>query len=85
MSVLWKFYKRFDFRRISIENIVKRLNYICKEINIESEEGALKLIAKMSDGAMRDAISLLDRCVADGSSKILEEKVREYYQITLDK
>ena len=69
--------QRFDFRRISIDNIVKRLNYICNEINIEAEENALKLIAKMADGAMRDAISLLDRCVADGNAKITESEVRK--------
>ncbi len=69
--------QRFDFRRISIENIMKRLNYICTKINVEAEEKALNLIAKMSDGAMRDAISLLDRCVADGDTKITENQVRK--------
>lgn len=68
--------QRFDFRRLSIENIIKRLKYICEQIEVEPEENALKLIAKMADGAMRDAISLLDRCVADGEKKITEESVR---------
>ena len=68
--------QRFDFRRLSIENIIKRLKYICEQIDVEPEENALKLIAKMADGAMRDAISLLDRCVADGEKKITEESVR---------
>lgn len=68
--------QRFDYRRISIDNIIKRLKYICKEINVEPEENALKLIAKMADGAMRDAISLLDRCVADGDTIITEKQVR---------
>lgn len=69
--------QRFDFKRISIENIVKRLKIICSESNIEIEDGALKLIAKMSDGAMRDAISILERCIADGEAKITEDKIRE--------
>ncbi len=69
--------QRFDFKRISIENIIKRLNVICKESNIEIEDAALKIIAKMSDGAMRDAISILERCIADGDSKITEDKIRE--------
>lgn len=68
--------QRFDFRRLSIENIIKRLKYICEQIEVEPEENALKLIAKMADGAMRDAISLLDRCVADGEKKITEKSVR---------
>ena len=69
--------QRFDFKRISIDDIIKRLKIICSESNIEIEEGALKIIAKMSDGAMRDAISILERCIADGSEKITEEQIRE--------
>ena len=69
--------QRFDFKRISIENIIKRLEIICRESNIEIEEAALKIIAKMSDGAMRDAISILERCIADGDVKITEGKIRE--------
>ena len=68
--------QRFDFRRISIENIVKRLTYICHEVGVEAEERALLLIAKMADGAMRDAISLLDRVIAEGDTKITEDKIR---------
>ena len=69
--------QRFDFKRISIENIIKRLNIICNESDIEIEDAALKIIAKMSDGAMRDAISILERCIADGEQKITEDKIRE--------
>ena len=69
--------QRFDFKRISIDDIIKRLKIICAESNIEIEDGALKIIAKMSDGAMRDAISILERCVADGSEKISEDQIRE--------
>ncbi len=69
--------QRFDFKRISIEDIIKRLKIICSESNIEIEDGALKIIAKMSDGAMRDAISILERCIADGSEKITESQIRE--------
>lgn len=69
--------QRFDFKRISIDNIIKRLKIICEESKIEIDDGALKIIAKMSDGAMRDAISILERCVADGSEKITETQIRE--------
>ena len=69
--------QRFDFKRISIDDIIKRLKIICAESNIEIEDGALKIIAKMSDGAMRDAISILERCIADGSEKISEDQIRE--------
>ena len=69
--------QRFDFKRISIDDIIRRLKIICSESNIEIEDGALKIIAKMSDGAMRDAISILERCIADGSERITEEQIRE--------
>ena len=69
--------QRFDYKRISIEDIVKRLRIICEESKIEIEENALKIIAKMSDGAMRDAISILERCIASGNEKVTEEQIKE--------
>lgn len=69
--------QRFDFKRISIEDIVRRLKIICTESNIEIEESALKIIAKMSDGAMRDAISILERCISSGTDKVTEEQIKE--------
>lgn len=69
--------QRFDFKRISREDIMKRLKYICSESNIEIEENALRMISNLADGAMRDAISILDRCVSDGDEVITEEKIRE--------
>ena len=69
--------QRFDFKRISRENIMKRLKFICEENEIQIEENALRMIANLADGAMRDAISILDRCVSDGDEIITEEKIRE--------
>ena len=69
--------QRFDFKKISNENIVRRLKIICENSNIEISEDALKLIATLSEGAMRDSISILERCVQDSSGKIEEEKIRE--------
>ena len=69
--------QRFDFKRISISDIMKRLKYICDSSDIEIEEEAQRLIATLSDGAMRDAISILDRCVSDGDKIITAEKIRE--------
>lgn len=56
--------QRFDFRRIQINDIVGRLEYISGVEHIELERNAATLIAKLSDGGMRDALSLLDQCVA---------------------
>ena len=56
--------QRFDFRRIRIEDIVSRLEYIASQENISLDNDAATLIAKISDGGMRDALSLLDQCIA---------------------
>lgn len=69
--------QRFDFKKISDEDIIKRLKIICKESNIEITEEALKLIAVLSEGAMRDSISILERCVQDSEGKVTEEKIKE--------
>ena len=53
--------QRYDFKRISDDSIVNRLRYICKEEKIDADTDALKLIASLSDGALRDSISLLDQ------------------------
>ena len=69
--------QRFDFKRISNENIVKRLKDVCKESKIEATDGALSIIATLADGAMRDALSILERCVQDGENKIDENKIKD--------
>ena len=56
--------QRYDFKRISVETIAKRLEMITKEENIAISEEALDYIARMGDGSMRDAVSLLDQCAS---------------------
>ena len=56
--------QRYDFRRIPIETIADRLKELTAAENISIEDRALTYIAKCADGAMRDALSLLDECVA---------------------
>lgn len=56
--------QRFDFRRIRTEDIVSRLKFIADKENIKLDDDAAALIAKISDGGMRDALSLLDQCIA---------------------
>ena len=69
--------QRFDFKRISDEDVIKRLKIVCKESNIEITEEALKIIAVLSEGAMRDALSILERCIQDGENKIDEDKIKD--------
>ena len=69
--------QRFDFKKISLENIVKRLKVVCESSKIDADENALKIVASLSEGAMRDALSILERCLQDGDNEISEDKVKE--------
>ena len=69
--------QRFDFKRISNEDVIRRLKIVCQESNIEITEGALNIIAVLSEGAMRDALSILERCIQDGDNKIDEDKIKD--------
>lgn len=64
--------QRFDFKRISSENIVERLKYIAEKENMEITDDAANLIANISDGGMRDAVSLMDSCFSISGSVTAE-------------
>ncbi len=64
--------QRFDFRRIMPEDIAARLKYIAGEENISLSDDAALLIARLADGGMRDALSLLDQCIAYSTDVTLE-------------
>jgi len=68
--------QRFEFKRISINNIAKRLAFICKENNVTYSDSALNLIAQSADGAMRDALSLLDQILSSGLTNIDDNSVK---------
>ena len=59
--------QRFDFRRIGAEDIARRLLDVAAGEGIQLTEGAARLIARLADGAMRDALSMLDRAAAAGA------------------
>ena len=63
--------QRYDFKRISIDTIADRLEEIMARENIDVEPKALRYIAKTADGSMRDALSLLDQCIAFHYGKTL--------------
>lgn len=69
--------QRFDFKKISNEDISKRLQYVCDESNIEITKEALSIISVLSEGAMRDALSILERCLQEGNEKINEDLVKD--------
>lgn len=56
--------QRYDFKRITIDTIAERLKELMTEEQITVEERAIRYIAKTADGSMRDALSLLDQCIA---------------------
>ncbi|MFR3997172.1 MAG: DNA polymerase III subunit gamma/tau [Oscillospiraceae bacterium] len=60
--------QRFSFRRIQPKDIVGRLNYIAQQENIDLKDDGAALLARLSDGALRDALSLLDQCAAVGGA-----------------
>lgn len=69
--------QRFDFKKISNEYIKTRLNYICEQDGIKIEEDAINTISVLAEGAMRDAISILERCLQEGTEIITNEQVKE--------
>ena len=66
---------RFEFNRLSEENLVKNLKFVLKNENIEYDEEAIGYIAKLADGGMRDALSILERCISESSEKLTYEDV----------
>lgn len=68
--------QRFDFRRVSTEDIVARLAHICEREKIRVDDTALSLIAQASEGGLRDALSLLDQAYAFGEDHITEADIR---------
>ena len=69
--------QRFDFRRITVEEITARLAYVAREMKIPCEEPALRLLAEQADGGMRDALSLLDQCASVDGELLTAARVEE--------
>lgn len=67
--------QRFDFRPVSLDEQVERLEEVCREEGIEAERDGLTYIAKLSDGGMRDALSLLDQASSFTDGRITYEQV----------
>ncbi|WPC41948.1 DNA polymerase III subunit gamma/tau [Clostridium sp. JS66] len=67
--------QKFDFRRIKSSDIFGRMRDIVKEQGVFADDRSLNLIARMSDGAMRDALSILDQAISMGGGKVQYEEV----------
>lgn len=69
--------QRFDFRRISQEAIMERMEYILDQNGVSYDEDALLLIAKAAEGGMRDGLSILDQALSFHEDKILTEDIQK--------
>lgn len=67
--------QRFDFKRITLPGLEERLKTIAESCGVSVENSAVQLIARLSGGGMRDAISLLDQCIAQGKTEITYQDV----------
>ena len=67
--------QRFSFRRISQEDIAARLQYVAYQENIDLDDGAARVLARLADGAMRDGLSLLDQCASATTGELTAERV----------
>ncbi|MGM9604837.1 MAG: DNA polymerase III subunit gamma/tau [Faecousia sp.] len=67
--------QRFSFRRISQEDIAARLQYVAYQENIDLDESAARVIARLADGGMRDGLSLLDQCASATAGELTADSV----------
>mgnify|MGYP002512625516 CR=1 FL=1 len=67
--------QRFSFRRISQEDIAARLQYVAYQENIDLDDGAARVLARLADGGMRDGLSLLDQCASATTGELTAEAV----------
>lgn len=72
--------QKFEFKKISVNDITGRLNYVAEKENIILDDEVSRIIAQCADGAMRDALSILDKC-ASNSSNVTEELVCEILMV----
>ena len=69
--------QRFSFRRISQEDIAARLQFVAYQEQIDLDEGAARVLARLADGGMRDGLSLLDQCASSTVGELTAERVYE--------
>ncbi len=74
--------QRFDFTKIPQKEIEERLKFVLDKENIMCDSNVIRLIAQLADGGMRDALSILDQCIAYAQNNIEEHHINEIYGIT---
>lgn len=71
--------QRFDFTKVSDEDIISKMSEILKKENVTYEEGSLELIARLADGGVRDALSILDQVVSYSGDNISIEDINTLF------
>ena len=66
---------KFEFRRLSRENIAKRLEFVLKSEKMKYDKEAVEYISKLADGALRDALSILDRCQSELGGELTYDQI----------
>lgn len=74
--------QRFDFKRIKTDDAFLRLKHIIETKGVFAEDNALKLIAKVSEGAMRDSLSILDQAISMGDGKVNTDLISSMLGLT---
>ncbi len=74
--------QRFDFGRISLNDIKERVKVVLEKENVSYEDGVIDLIGELCDGGMRDALSILDQAIAYAGNDLKCSHIREIYGVT---
>ncbi|GIW48827.1 MAG: hypothetical protein KatS3mg079_303 [Caloramator sp.] len=74
--------QRFDFKRITTKDMVSRLRNVVHQVGALCDDDTLELISRVSDGAMRDALSILDQAIAMSDGKVEYQRVSEMLGLT---
>lgn len=67
--------QRFDFKRVSVGDLMDRMRLICQSESIDIEEDAIRIIARNGQGSVRDSLSILDKCLSFSDSKLTADQV----------
>ena len=74
--------QRYNFEKVSNEDLCQRLKYVCDQEQIKATEDSLRMIAKLADGGVRDSLSMLDQFVAYNHEQITIDDINEVYGLT---
>ena len=74
--------QRFDFTKVSKNEIIERIHTVLSAENITCDDEVIRIIAELADGGLRDALSILDQCIAYARDNLTIEHINEIYGIT---